>query len=246
MSGEQGASTLDSIFAISNLHAGYGSIRVLKGISLYVGKGEAVALVGANGAGKTTALRAAFGLVSILAGEIRLEGRLLNGLGSSQIARAGLAMVPEGRQVFPNLSVHENLIVGSWTRTDRDPLLLKEAYSIFPELSSRRKQRAGTLSGGEQQMLALARALIAHPKMLLVDEPSMGLAPKVVDRVYDVLRQVSNSGTAILLVEQNVDIAFELCSRGYVIENGTIVLEGNRDDLRQDRRVVDAYLGMAE
>lgn len=235
----------EGILVVNGLVAGYGGLRIVKGVSIRVGRGEAVALVGANGAGKTTALRAICRVIPVTEGEVWLGGEQISGMASAGIARKGMALVPEGHQVFPGLTVHENLMVGLWaSRTRRESIAMQEVYQTFPRLWERRRQKAGTLSGGEQQMLALARALVAEPKMLLMDEPSMGLAPRVVDQVYAVIENVIKAGKSLLLVEQNVGLALDVCCRAYVMENGVIALEGPSSELKRDSRVVDAYLGM--
>jgi branched-chain amino acid transport system ATP-binding protein len=235
-----------TLLAIVNLVAGYGSLEVLHGVSMSIAEGEAVALVGPNGAGKSTTLRTIMGLLPVTSGRIRFGKRAISGLRGAEIARTGIAIVPEGREVFPSLTVQENLIVGAWVRRYRKAeTVFEEVYDLFPRLKERRLQRAGTLSGGEQQMLAVARGLVAKPRLLLVDEPSMGLAPIVVRDLYRVLQKVNASGTAILLVEQNVSRALGMCSRGYVMERGRIVLEGSSAELRADRRVREVYLGIA-
>lgn len=241
------ATAPNDLLVVRDLIVGYGVIQVLQEISLSVGPGEAVALVGANGAGKTTTLKSIIGALPITSGEVRLGDQSLNGLNSPRIASAGVAIVPEGREVFPSLTVEENLVIGAWTNQSGDrESFYQDAYDLFPRLWERRNQNAGTLSGGEQQMLAVARALVSDPRVLLIDEPSMGLAPMVVADVYDALRHINQAGTAILLVEQNISLALDICSRGYVMERGAIVLEGSCDDLLDDKRVIEAYLGLFE
>jgi len=234
------------LLEISNLTAGYEGLHVLHGLDLFIEAGEALALVGANGAGKTTTLRAIMGLIHISSGEIRMEERLLSNMRTPDIAKTGVAMVPEGREVFPSLTVEENLNIGFWASKRKDiHAKYQEAYNLFPRLEERRHQKAGTLSGGEQQMLAVARALMSSPRLILIDEPSMGLAPIIVDDVYQALEKVNKLGTAILLVEQNVRLALNVCHRGYVLERGRIVLHGNSQELSKHERVIEAYLGIA-
>ena len=236
----------EELLTVRSLVCGYGQLRAINGVSMKVLEGEAVALLGSNGAGKTTLLRAIIALVSISSGEIWLGRRLIGGLPSQQIAGAGVALVPEGREVFTNLTVEENLVVGGWVTQARNrSMLFEEVYGLFPRLRERRNQKAGTLSGGEQQMLAIGRALMSGPRLLLVDEPSMGLGPILVRDLYEVLRQINHTGTAILLVEQNVRLALGLCSRGYVMERGSIALHDKSEALRGNSRVVGAYLGMS-
>lgn len=235
----------NDLLNVNDLIVGYEGLQVLHGVSLHVSEGEAVALVGANGAGKTTLLKAIMGVVPVSSGKVLLGDKELTGMHSPQIAQAGVALVPEGREVFPNLSVEENLVIGAWVNRRPDlHVVYDEAYELFPRLKERRRQKAGTLSGGEQQMLAVARALMSNPKLLLIDEPSMGLAPLLVKDVYEALRRINLSGTAIFLVEQNVRLALDACERGYVMERGVIAIEGVIDELRKEKRVLEAYLGI--
>jgi len=230
---------------VDALSAGYGPIRALDGVSLEVAPGELVAIIGANGAGKTTLLMAISGIVPARAGEVRFEGRPITGLPPHEIVRLGVCHSPEGRRIFPRLSVRENLELGGFTQSDRATVRrdIEEACGLFPVLGSRMSQLGGTLSGGEQQMLAVARALVGRPKLLLLDEPSLGLAPLIVARIFDVIAGLSSRGIAVVLVEQNARAALRLASRGYVLETGRVTLAGSGEALAADRRVRDAYLG---
>jgi branched-chain amino acid transport system ATP-binding protein len=232
------------LLEVRSLEAGYGGIRAVKGIDLEVGDGELVCLIGANGAGKSTTLRAVCGLLAARAGSIRYAGADIAGTPVHELPRRGLVMVPEGRGIFPQLTVEENLAMGAFMRNDADiELDLERRYDAFPRLKERRKQTAGTLSGGEQQMLAIGRALMARPKLLLLDEPSMGLAPRLVAKIFEIVRQIATEGVTILLVEQNARLALEVASRGYVMESGNITLAGPSAQLLADQRVREAYLG---
>jgi branched-chain amino acid transport system ATP-binding protein len=238
------------MLVVRNLHAGYGLAEVLVGASLEVKAGTVVALIGANGAGKTTTMRAVSGLLTPSSGEVLLDGRPVQGLPASRIARLGLAHAPEGRHVFGPLSVEDNLLLGAYRRLPRffgfraraagD---LDHVYELFPRLAERRRQAAGTLSGGEQQMLAIGRALMAQPKVMLLDEPSMGLAPVIVQEVFRTIRRLKAEGMTMLLVEQFARTALEVADRAYVMERGQIVVEGTPAELRRDERVIAAYLG---
>lgn len=229
---------------MSGLHVYYGAIHALKGVSITIAEGEMVTLLGANGAGKTTALRAISGLLRASRGTIHLAGRPLDGIEPHEIVRRGVAHVPEGRKVFSRLTVLENLAIGAYTRgTRRIESDLDFAFALFPRLKERRPQLAGTLSGGEQQMLAIARALMAKPKLLLLDEPSMGLAPRLVEQIFETIQEINRQGMTILLVEQNAASALAISQRGYVLETGTILLEGKAADLVHNDRVREAYLG---
>jgi branched-chain amino acid transport system ATP-binding protein len=234
-----------SLLALEKLEVAYGGIRAVKGIDLAVERGETVCLIGANGAGKTTTLRAITGLVRAAAGHIRYDGDEIAKLRVHEIARRGLAMVPEGRGVFPQLTIEENLAMGAYARTDRTAVRadVDHAYELFPRLAERRRQTAGTLSGGEQQMLAIARALMSRPKLLLLDEPSMGLAPLMVEKIFEVIRAIAAEGVTLLLVEQNARLALESSHRGYVLEGGLVTLSGPASSLLTDPRVREAYLG---
>ncbi|MFM7289697.1 MAG: ABC transporter ATP-binding protein [Planctomycetia bacterium] len=230
---------------VENLEAGYGPIKALDGVSLTVAPGELVAIIGANGAGKTTLLMAISGVVPVRGGEVRFEGRPVTGLAAHEIVRLGIGHSPEGRRIFPRLSVRENLELGGFTRSDRAEMRrdIDEVCGLFPVLGSRMGQMGGTLSGGEQQMLALGRALVGRPRLLLLDEPSLGLAPLVVAKIFEVIAGLSARGIAVVLVEQNARAALRLASRGYVLETGRITLTGSGAELAHDRRVRDAYLG---
>lgn len=229
---------------INNLTAGYGKVNVLHGISLDVNQSECVALIGANGAGKSTTLRCICGLNEVRGGSIEFMGEPLNGLKGHAIVRKGITMCPEGRQVFSEMSVLENLEMGAHTRHDGEQRSdLERMLDLFPVLRRRAKQRAGTLSGGEQEMLAIARALMARPKLCIFDEPSLGLAPKIVEEVEEILKSIKSSGTTIVLVEQNAAMALRLADRAYVLEAGEVVLSGTGEELKNDPQVSKAYLG---
>jgi branched-chain amino acid transport system ATP-binding protein len=235
-----------SVLTVEAISAGYGDLVAVRSVSIEVRPGECIALIGANGAGKTTTLRAIAGLLSLRAGRVLFDGDLLAGLDPRQIVARGLAHVPEGRHVFPSLTVRENLEMGVQTATARAArrTSLAEVFALFPRLEARDRQLAGTLSGGEQQMLAIGRGLMARPRLLLLDEPSLGLAPLAVRSILEIIETVNRRGTTILLVEQNVGRALELCHRGYVIENGAITLSGSRAELLRSDHVRQAYLGM--
>ena len=230
------------LLEVKGLEVHYGGIRAVKGIDLEVAAGELVCLIGANGAGKTTTLKAICRLVPSSANQMRYSGEDISRAQVHQLPRKGLVMVPEGRGIFPQLTVEENLSMGAYTRRGGDPA---KQYETFPRLKERRLQVAGTLSGGEQQMLAIARALMTEPKLLLLDEPSMGLAPMMVTRIFDVVRAIASRGVTILLVEQNARLALEVSSRGYVMESGVVTLSGRSSELLNDSRVKEAYLGEA-
>jgi len=231
---------------IENLRVAYGPIEVLKGVSIHVSQGELVALIGANGAGKTTTLNAICGLVAPTSGTITFDGENTTGLASHRVIRKGIVQVPEGRRVFRNLTVYECLLMGSLVRADRRAVAadIDRMYELFPRLRERRGQLAGTLSGGEQQMLALARALVARPKMLMLDEPSMGLAPRVVHDVVDQIQRVRAEGVTVLLVEQNAELALAISDRGYVLEAGRIALHGTGQEMLANDEVRNVYLGV--
>lgn len=233
------------LLEVRDLEAGYGPIRALDRVSLDVDDGELVALIGANGAGKTTLLMAISGVVPPRGGDIRFAGGRLGGLRPHEVMRLGVGHAPEGRRIFPRLTVRENLELGGFTQPDRGKLRrdIDEACGLFPVLGERMDQLGGTLSGGEQQMLAIARALVGHPRLLLLDEPSLGLAPLIVARVFEVIASLSARGIGVLLVEQNARAALKLANRGYVLETGRITLTGSGAELAADRRVRDAYLG---
>jgi branched-chain amino acid transport system ATP-binding protein len=234
-----------SLLALESLEVAYGGIRAVKGIDIAVEKGETVCLIGANGAGKTTTLRAITGLVRPKAGRIRYDGQEIGGLKVHEIARRGLALVPEGRGIFGQLTIDENLAMGAYTRRDRGQVSadIERAFTLFPRLKERRGQVAGTLSGGEQQMLAIARALMSRPHLLLLDEPSMGLAPLMVEKIFEVIRTIASEGVTLLLVEQNARLALEASHRGYVLEGGVVSLSGPASSLLDDPRIREAYLG---
>ncbi len=229
---------------VENLHVFYGEIHALKGVTLTVGKGEIVTLLGNNGAGKTTALKTLSGLLPARAGQVRLEGRTLLKVPPHEVVMRGIAHVPEGRRIFNRLTVLENLEMGAYARADAGiEQDLERVFTTFPRLKERRAQVAGTLSGGEQQMLAIGRALMAAPRILLLDEPSMGLAPILVEQILETIQGINRQGTTILLVEQNAAMALSIAHRGYVLETGTIVLSGSAGDLRENPEVRRAYLG---
>jgi branched-chain amino acid transport system ATP-binding protein len=234
-----------SLLALEALQVAYGGIRAVKGVDLEVAAGELVCLIGANGAGKTTTLRAITGLVRAAAGRILYDGQDIAGQRVHQIARRGLALVPEGRGVFPQLTIEENLAMGAYSRSDRKAVAadIDRAFTLFPRLKERRAQTAGTLSGGEQQMLAIARAMMSRPRLLLLDEPSMGLAPLMVEKIFDVIRTIAAEGVTMLLVEQNARLALEVSHRGYVLEGGLVTIEGKASALLHDPRIREAYLG---
>lgn len=237
----------ESILNIQGLAVAYGGIKAVKGIDLEVRKGELVTLIGANGAGKTTTLKAITGTLPTakVEGKISYLGEPLRTNKSFQLVQRKLAMVPEGRGVFTRMTIHENLLMGAYTRNDKAGIEadIEKWYAVFPRLKERSGQLAGTLSGGEQQMLAMARALMCHPTLLLLDEPSMGLAPIMVEKIFEVIREVSQQGITILLVEQNAKLALQAAHRGYVMESGTITMTGPAADMLHDPRVQAAYLG---
>jgi branched-chain amino acid transport system ATP-binding protein len=233
------------LLEVRAVEAGYGPIRALDDVSLDVGPGELVAIIGANGAGKTTLLMAISGVVPLRSGRVVFAGRPIDGLPPHEIVRLGIGHAPEGRRIFPRLSVRENLELGGFARPDRAQVRrdIDEVCGLFPVLGDRLGQLGGTLSGGEQQMLALGRALVGRPRLLLLDEPSLGLAPLVVAKIFEVIAGLAARGIAVVLVEQNARAALRLASRGYVLENGRVTLSGSGRDLAGDRRVRDAYLG---
>jgi branched-chain amino acid transport system ATP-binding protein len=234
------------LLEVKSLEVNYGGIRAVKGIDLEVREGELVCLIGANGAGKSTTLRAVCGLLRAKAGSVRYAGNDIAGIAIHELPRRGLVMVPEGRGIFPQLTVAENLSMGAFTRSDAGIAQDTERqYETFPRLKERRAQVAGTLSGGEQQMLAIGRALMARPKLLLLDEPSMGLAPRLVAKIFEIVREIARQGVTILLVEQNARLALEVSSRGYVMESGNITLAGDAKGLLENPKVREAYLGEA-
>ena len=238
---------MSSLLALHGVAVSYGGIRAVKGIDLDVGHGELVCLIGTNGAGKTTTLKGICGLLPLHAGSVRYDDVDVTGRPAFELVRKGLAMVPEGRGVFAALTIEENLAMGAYVRTDRDGVRadIERVFTLFPRLRERRRQTAGTLSGGEQQMLAIARAMMSRPRMLLLDEPSMGLAPLMVQKVFETILAVAQEGVTILLVEQNAKLALEVSDRGYVMESGEITLVGKAADLMHDPKVRAAYLGEA-
>ena len=233
------------ILELENVHTYYGSIHALKGISIVVHDGEIVTLIGANGAGKSTTLRSINGLNRPREGTITFQGREITSTPAHEIVKRGIAQSPEGRRLFPRMSVVENLEMGAFQRTDRGGLRedMDRVFSLFPRLAERKSQKAGTMSGGEQQMLAIGRALMARPKLLLLDEPSMGLAPIFVERIFESISEVNKQGTSILLVEQNALMALDTANRGYVLETGTIALADDAKALRENEQVRKTYLG---
>jgi branched-chain amino acid transport system ATP-binding protein len=235
-----------AMLEVDDIHTYYGNIHALKGITISVDKGEIVTLIGGNGAGKTTTLRTISGLLKPRQGHIRLDGEDLGPYRAHDIVYKGVAMVPEGRGIFARLRVIENLDMGAYSRKDRRAIEsdLERVFSIFPRLKERRNQVAGTLSGGEQQMLAIGRALMAHPRLMLLDEPSMGLAPILVEGIFETIQNINHEGTTVLLVEQNALMALSIAHRGYVIQTGRIVLQDSAENLRQNEMVQKAYLGI--
>ena len=235
-----------AILSVRDVHTFYGKkIHALKGVSLEVGAGEIVALIGNNGAGKTTLLKTVAGLLKPDKGTIDYDGAAIHGQASCTIMKRGLSLVPEGRKIFPRLTVFENLEMGAYKRNDELGPDLEKVYALFPVLGKRRTQLGGTLSGGEQQMLAMGRALMGRPRLLMLDEPSMGLAPVIVDRIFEVIVEINKAGTPILLIEQNARKALKVASRGYVLETGEIVLADTAAALLGNARVQNAYLGVA-
>ena len=233
------------ILQLENVHTYYGSIHALKGISIDVRNGEIVTLLGANGAGKSTTLRSINGLNHPRQGRIAFQGKDITHEPPHDVVKMGIAQSPEGRRLFPRMTVLENLEMGAFTRRDQKTIRadIDRVYELFPRLKERERQKGGTMSGGEQQMLAIGRALMAQPRLLLLDEPSLGLAPVIVDRIYDVVRELNAQGVTILLVEQNANYALDVSARGYVLETGHIALTDTSDNLRNDERVQAAYLG---
>ncbi|MBU8849561.1 MAG: ABC transporter ATP-binding protein, partial [Desulfobacterales bacterium] len=231
---------------LKNVYSGYGSIKALKGISLKVMPGEIVAIIGANGAGKSTTLMTICGIVPVEKGEILYQGKVINKVLPEKLPVMGLCQVPEGRRIFPRLTVMENLRLGAFYRDDTSQIMkdIQHSYEMFPILGERKSQKGGTLSGGEQQMLAIARALMTKPKVLLLDEPSLGLAPIIVQQIFDIISQINKEeGTTILLVEQNANLALHAASRGYVVETGEITLEDEAKSLLSNPKIREAYLG---
>ena len=234
-----------AMLEVKDLEVYYGVIQAIKGISFHVDKGEIIALIGANGAGKTTTLHTVTGLISPKNGHVLFEGKDITKIPAHKIVSMGMAHVPEGRRVFADFTVYQNLKMGAFTRNDKKEVeeTLQMVYERFPRLEERRNQLAGTLSGGEQQMLAMGRALMSHPKLIVMDEPSMGLSPILVNEIFDIIQSVSASGTTVLLVEQNAKKALSIADRAYVLETGNFVLSGNARDLMNDESVKKAYLG---
>jgi len=234
-----------ALLEVKNLEVYYGVICALKGISFEVNEGEIVSLIGANGAGKTTMMQSVVGLIPKKAGSVIFDGQDITKTPCNKIVQLGMTQVPEGRRIFQELSVYENLMMGAYTIKDQQRFKadLESIYARFPRLAERRNQIAGTLSGGEQQMLAMSRALMSHPKLLMLDEPSMGLAPILVDQIFSIIKELNDSGTTILLVEQNANKALEIADRAYVLETGSIMLSGTGAELAQSDEVRKAYLG---
>jgi len=233
------------LLELNDVHTFYGNIEALKGISLQVEEGEVVTLIGSNGAGKSTTLRSISGLTPPREGSIRFEGTEIGETAPQDIVRLGISQAPEGRKIFPRMSVTENLELGAYLRRDSNGVAgdMERVFDLFPRLKEREKQKAGTMSGGEQQMLAIGRAMMASPKLLLLDEPSMGLAPVLVERIYETIAEINKQGTTILLVEQNANYALEVSKRGYVLETGEVALSDSSDALRANPDVQKAYLG---
>ncbi len=230
---------------VNNINISYGAIHAIHDLSLEVNPGEIVTLIGANGAGKTSTLRAISGLNAIKSGDISYDGKIISNIGAHKIVAHGISQVPEGRRVFGDQTIEENLLLGAYLRKNKSEIKasMEEVFTLFPRVKERRKQLAGTMSGGEQQMLAIGRALMAKPKLLLLDEPSMGLAPIVVEEIFEIIKNIRKTGTTILLVEQNANAALQIADRGYVLETGSVVLNGLAQDLLHDDSVRQAYLG---
>ncbi len=238
-------SNTQTLLQVEKLKVAYGGIQAVKGVSFEVREGELVSLIGANGAGKTTTLKAVTGLQSIADGDVKYLGRSIRGQGPWELAKQGLVMVPEGRGTFTRMTIVENLQMGAYTRNDKDGIAadMERVFAFFPRLLERRDQLAGTMSGGEQQMLAMGRALMARPKVLLLDEPSMGLSPIMVDKIFEVVNEIHSQGVTVLLVEQNASRALQLANRGYVMESGLVSMTGSGQELLTDPKVRAAYLG---
>ena len=234
-----------AMLKVTDLKVNYGVIQAIKGVSFEVNQGEVIALIGANGAGKTTILHTVTGLLAAKSGKIEFEGRDITKMPAHEIVYLGMAHVPEGRRVFSDLTVYENLLMGAYSRKDKEEIVntLKMVYKRFPRLEERKTQLAGTLSGGEQQMLAMGRALMSHPKIILMDEPSMGLSPIFVNEIFDIIKEVSAGGTTVLLVEQNAKKALAIADRAYVLETGKITLDAPADELMNNDSIKKAYLG---
>jgi branched-chain amino acid transport system ATP-binding protein len=233
------------LLEIEDMHSYYGHIHALQGISLTVEEGEVVTLIGSNGAGKTTTLRSIHGILPPKEGRIIFDGEEIQGTPAHELIGRGIAQSPEGRRIFFRMTVLENLEMGAYHRDDRSEIRqdMDRVFELFPRLKERTKQEAGTMSGGEQQMLAIGRALMSHPRLLLLDEPSMGLAPVLVERIFQTIREINEQGTTILLVEQNANVALEIATRGYVLETGKVVSSASAEELRKDPKVREAYLG---
>ena len=234
-----------ALLEVKDIHVYYGVIQALKGVSIEVNEGEIVALIGANGAGKSTTMQSIMGLIHPRSGEIYYNGERIDKLSAHSIVKMGMTEVPEGRHIFQELTVIENIMLGAYTIKDREQKKedLEKVFKLFPRLQERRNQVAGTLSGGEQQMLAISRALMSRPKLLLLDEPSMGLSPILVDEVFDIIKEIHKQGTTILLVEQNAEKALRIADKAYVLETGNITLTGTGKELRNNELVIKAYLG---
>ncbi len=234
-----------ALLEVQDMHSYYGSIHALRGVSLTVEEGEVVTLIGSNGAGKTTTLRSINGVLPARQGQVIFDGEEIQAIPAHDMIKKGIAQSPEGRKIFSRMTVRENLEMGAYHRNDRDGIRrdMDRVFELFPRLQERIKQEAGTMSGGEQQMLAIGRALMSSPKLLLLDEPSMGLAPVLVERIFDIIKEINHQGTTILLVEQNANVALEIATRGYVLESGSIVNAAPAEKLRQDPKVREAYLG---
>jgi len=235
-----------ALLELHGVDAFYGRVQALHGVTLHVDKGEIVALIGSNGAGKTTTLRTISGLMHPAKGKVIFDGQDISGVSASKIVEMGICQSPEGRRLFPRMSVQDNLLMGAYTRRDRANIDrdIKHVYELFPRVQERRSQIAGTLSGGEQQMLAMGRALMARPKVIMLDEPSLGLAPILVDTIFAVIREINNEGTPVLLVEQNASKALDAANRAYVLETGVVAKEGTGKELLESEDVQKAYLGM--
>ena len=231
------------LLEVENIHSFYGHIQALRGVSLVVEEGEVVTLIGSNGAGKTTTLRSIHGVLPPKEGKVIFDGEEIQGTPAHDMISRGIAQSPEGRKIFSRMTVRENLEMGAYHRTDDIREDMDRVFDLFPRLRERMKQEAGTMPGGEQQMLAIGRALMSRPKLLLLDEPSMGLAPVLVERIFQIIQEINKQGTTILLVEQNANVALEIASRGYVLETGTVVNSAPAEKLRQDPKVREAYLG---
>lgn len=241
---ESKEAVMEKILEVEELNVFYGVIHAIKDLSFYVGKGEIVTLIGANGAGKTTTLQTVTGLIPAKSGSVKYDGKNITKVPGHKLVSEGIAHVPEGRRIFADLTVYQNLMLGAYTRKDKNEIAanLEMIYKRFPRLAERKEQRAGTLSGGEQQMLAMGRALMSNPKMILLDEPSMGLSPIYVNEIFDIIKKINEDGVTVLLVEQNANKALSIADRAYVLETGKIVLEGKASELMENPQVKAAYL----